>query len=43
MLLLGLWLVLTGLLPLLRIGLPEGGTLMAVLAPLAGIFILLGR
>jgi hypothetical protein len=41
--LLGVWLVLTGLLPLLRIDLPYSGTLLALLAIAAGVLILLDR
>jgi hypothetical protein len=43
MLLLGIWLILTGLLPLLRLGIPESGTILAVLAIAAGVLILLGK
>jgi hypothetical protein len=44
MLLLGLWLILTGLLPLLNIRLPSTMTTgLAVLAIIAGILILLRR
>jgi hypothetical protein len=43
MLLLGIWLILTGLIPLLNIGLSGLGTLMAVLALAAGALILTGR
>ena len=42
-LLLGIWLVLTGLIPLLHLLIPYGTTLMALLAVAAGIFILLDR
>jgi hypothetical protein len=41
MLLLGVWLILTGLSSLIALGLPA--MLMAVLALLAGIFIIAGR
>ena len=41
--LLGIWLVLTGLLPFLRLGFSGLGTLMAILAIAAGALILLGR
>jgi hypothetical protein len=41
MLLLGLWLILTGLSGMVALGLPP--MLMAVLALLAGIFIIIGR
>ena len=43
MLLLGIWLILTGLLPLLRLNLPESSLILAVLAIIAGVLILLGR
>ena len=43
MLLLGVWLVLTGLIPLLSISVAGLGTGMAVLAIVAGVLILLGR
>ena len=43
MLLLGIWLILTGLLPLLRLAIPESGTILAVLAIAAGILILVGK
>ncbi len=43
MLLLGIWLILTGLLPLLSLNIPESGTIMAVLAIAAGVLILMGR
>jgi hypothetical protein len=44
MLLLGLWLILTGLLPLLSIRVSTTvSTVLAVLAIIAGILILLGR
>ena len=41
--LLGIWLILTGLLPLLRLGIPESGTILAVLAIAAGVLILVGK
>jgi hypothetical protein len=41
--LLGIWLLLSGLLPLLNVTIPLGGTLMAALAIAAGICILAGR
>ncbi len=41
--LLGIWLVLTGLIPLLNRGFSALGTLMAILAIAAGALILLGR
>ena len=44
MLLLGVWLILTGLLPLLNVKLSATvSTVMAVLAIVAGLLILLGR
>jgi hypothetical protein len=43
MLLLGIWLILTGLLTLLRLTIPESGLILAVLAIAAGVLILLGR
>lgn len=43
MLLLGIWLVLTGLIPLLGLGVAGLGTIMAVLALAAGALILAGR
>jgi hypothetical protein len=43
MLLLGIWLLLTGLIPLLNLGVSGLGTLMAVLAVAAGALILAGR
>jgi hypothetical protein len=43
MLLLGVWLILTGLMPLLNRGFPALGTLMSILAAAAGALILLGR
>ncbi len=42
MLLLGIWLVLSGLIPLLRPSFSGLGTLMSILAIAAGVFILLG-
>jgi len=42
MILLAIWLILTGLLPLLRISIPGGETLLAILAIAAGVLILLG-
>jgi hypothetical protein len=41
--LLAVWLILTGLLPLLRLRIPEGGTILALLAVAAGVLILLDR
>lgn len=43
MLLLGIWLILNGLLHLVNIAIPEGGTIMALLALAAGVLILLGK
>ncbi len=43
LLLLGIWLILSGLIPLLNLGFSGLGTLMAILAIGAGAFILLGR
>lgn len=43
MLLLGFWLLLTGLIPLLSLSFSGLGTLMAILAIAAGILILIGR
>jgi hypothetical protein len=43
MLLLAIWLILTGLLVLLRLTIPESGLILAVLAIVAGVLILLGR
>jgi hypothetical protein len=43
MLLLGIWLILTGLIPLLNLGVSGLGTLMAVLALAAGALIVAGR
>jgi hypothetical protein len=43
MLLLSVWLILTGALPLLRIGFPLLGTLMAILAIASGVLLLLRR
>ena len=42
-LVLGIWLVLTGLLPLLNINIPNSGAILALLAIAAGILILMGR
>ena len=41
--LLGLWLILTGLIPLLNLSFSGLGTLMAVIAIAAGALILVGR
>lgn len=43
MLLLGIWLILTGLIPLLHFSYSGLGVLMAILAIGAGVLILLGR
>ena len=43
LLLLGIWLILSGLIPLLNLGFSGLGTLMAILAIAAGAFILMGR
>jgi hypothetical protein len=43
MLLLALWLVLTGLVPLLNLGFSGLGTVMAILAIAAGVLIAVGR
>ena len=43
MVLLAIWLSLTGLLQLVSIAIPAIGTIMAVLALAAGVLILLGR
>jgi len=43
MLLLGIWLIVTGLLQLVSSPTPSIGTILAVLAIAAGVFILLGR
>jgi hypothetical protein len=43
MLLLGAWLILSGLMPLLNFGFSGLGMIMAVLALAAGVLILLGR
>jgi hypothetical protein len=43
MLLLGIWLILTGLLPLINLNFPASGTILALLAIAAGVLILLGR
>jgi hypothetical protein len=43
MLLLGIWLILTGLIGLFGLALPYAGVIMGVLALLAGILILAGR
>jgi hypothetical protein len=43
MLLLGIWLILTGLLPLVHLSFAGMGTLMQLLAIVAGALILIGR
>jgi hypothetical protein len=43
MLLLGIWLIVGGLIPLLNLSFSGLGTLMAILGIAAGAFILLGR
>ena len=43
MLLLGIWLIVTGLVPLLNLSFAGLGTLLAVLAVAAGALILVGR
>jgi hypothetical protein len=43
MLLLAIWLVLTGLMPLLNFSFSGMGTVMAILAVAAGVLILVGR
>jgi len=43
MLLLGIWLIVTGLIPFLNLGFSGLGTLMAILAIAAGGLILIGR
>jgi hypothetical protein len=43
MLLLGIWLIITGLIPLLNLSVSGLGTLMAVVALAAGALILVGR
>lgn len=43
MLLLAVWLVLTGLVPLLNLGFSGLGTVMAILAVAAGVLIIVGR
>ena len=43
MLLLGIWLIATGLLPLLAVNVPYGGVILAVLAVVTGILLLLRR
>ena len=43
MLLLGIWLILSGLIPLLGLSFSGLGMLMAILAVAAGVLVLLGR
>ena len=43
MLLLAIWLILGGLIPLLQLTIPGFGTVMAILAIAAGVLILIGR
>lgn len=43
MVLLGIWLIVTGLLSVVSIAIPAIGTILAVLAIAAGVLILLGR
>ena len=43
MLLLGVWLIISGLVPLLNLSFSGLGTLMAVLAVIAGALIIVGR
>jgi hypothetical protein len=43
MLLLAIWLILTGLVPLLNLSFSGFGTVMAILAIAAGVLILIGR
>jgi hypothetical protein len=43
MMLLAVWLILTGLIPLLSINVAHMGTVMAILAVAAGVLILFGR
>ena len=43
MVLLGIWLVLTGLLPFLKNGVPHSATVLPSLALAAGVLLLLGR
>jgi hypothetical protein len=43
MLLLGIWLILTGLVQIASIPIPAIGTLLALLAIIAGVLILVGR
>jgi hypothetical protein len=43
LLLLGIWLVLTGIIPLINLSFNYLGTAMAILAIVAGVLILIGR
>jgi hypothetical protein len=43
MLLLGIWLIVTGLVQVFSISIPAMGTLLPLLAIVAGVFLLLGR
>ncbi|HUF81261.1 MAG TPA: hypothetical protein VMN03_09020 [Burkholderiales bacterium] len=43
MLLLAIWLILTGLIPVLNLSFSQLGTVMAILAVAAGVLILVGR
>jgi hypothetical protein len=43
MLLLAIWLILSGLMPLLNLSFSGVGTIMAILAVAAGVLILIGR
>ena len=43
MLLLGIWLIVTGLLQMVSISIPAIGTILALLAIVAGVSLLLGR
>jgi hypothetical protein len=43
MLLLGIWLILTGLLPLLHVSFPSSDIVLSVLAIAAGALVLMGR
>jgi hypothetical protein len=43
MLLLAIWLILTGLMPLLNLSFSGAGTIMAILAIAAGVLLLIGR
>jgi hypothetical protein len=43
MLLLAIWLILTGLMPLLKLSFQGVGTIMAILAIASGVLLLIGR